>query len=1355
MNVKLITERMVKKDMNTLSEIHFFRTLRQHRVNLKCILLFLFAFQFFTITSLAQTTLHQFGQSGGPQGSLISDGTFLYGMTFHGGANNLGTVFKILPDGTGYVSLRDFDGTNGSEPTGSLFSDGTYLYGMTSKGGSSDKGTVFKMLLNGTGYEKLLDFSGTNGNYPKGSLISDGTFLYGMTSLGGAGNMGTIFKLMPDGTGFQKLQDFNGTNGAYPYGSLFFDGTFLFGLTSSGGANNWGTIFKIMPNGMSYSIMVDLTPLTGGFPSGSLISDGTFLYGVTSSGGTSVGSRGTLFKVLPNGTSFSILHEFDINTGSDPLGSLFYDGTFLYGTTSYGGAFVGPSSDYSGTLFKIMPDGSGFVNLIDFSNPSGRPLGDLFFDGSFLYGMTSSGGRIFNDWLNLGSIFKVMPDGTGYQIVIDFPGPSGNRPEGSLVSDGTWLYGITLRGGLKNSGIIFKILPDGTGYTKLFEFDNATGSPAGSLTFDGTYLYGMTSSGGLFGAGTVFKILPDGTGFEQIWIFFDGINPYGSLYFDGTYLYGMTYYGGTDFKGIIFKILTDGNGYSKLLDFTGSNGANPYGSLISDGTFLYGTTTNGGINNLGTTFKILPDGTGFSKLIDFDGINGSSPNGSLFSDGIFLYGTTKVGGANNRGTIYKIMLDGSAYSKLIDFSGFNCGYAPSQTLVSDGTFLYGVTNRTIYKIKPDGTFFESLIDFGIFSAPVGIFSDGIFLYGMTSNVDTYNWGTVFKYDIPSTGFTPINFTPSSGPIGTIVTITGANLTGATSVSFNGTPATSFTVVSGTSITATVPTGATTGKIVVKVGCTVFTSLTDFIVTAGPVAPTIINFTPTSGPVGTTVTITGTNFDLISANNDVKFNGVSAAPPSSASVTNLTVTVPGGATTGPISVTTLGGTGASSTNFTVTCITPPAPSAPSVSRCGNGTVILIATDATGTQEYRWYDVPSGGTSQSSAANFTTPSIGTTTSFYVSIFDVAGSCESNRTQVDAIVNTPPGAPGPINNSGCSGTSISVSASGGSSGQYRWYTDATGGSPIAGQTNDTYSTPNLTNNTSYYAAINNGTCESTRTEVIATVIPLPTAPVVQPVNPVCPGSDITLTATGGTNGQYRWYEGVVLISGAENNTYSVSNVIATKTVQVAIYDGNCESLKASATISIKNCTPPVITPVIATAFLEGTITINLCELISDPEDDLDLTSLQAIGSLTSGAPFTINGCSLTIDYEGIPFPGTDELTLRICDLTGLCTEQLVSVELGGEIEIYNALSPNGDGRNDTFYIQYINILPSTKKNKVYIYNRWGDVVWETENYDNTENVFTGITSNGKDLPSGTYYYKIEFAGQKSLLGFITLKR
>ena len=381
-----------------------------------------------------------------------------------------------------YTKLLDFDSTNGSYPLGSLISDGTFLYGMTQQGGTNDSGVVFKIKPDGTGYFKLFDFSYANGYDPRGSLIYDGTFLYGMTAYGGTNDLGVIFKIKPDGTGYSKLLDCTGSsNGSWLDASLISDGTFLYGTATSGGTNNYGVIFKIKPDGTGYAKLLDFSGISNGkAPQGSLISDGTFLYGKTTHGGTN--DTGTVFKIKPDGTGYVKLLDFaGSSNGSIPGGSLISDGTFLYGMTYYGG--TGTCSFGCGVIFKIKPDGTGYAKLLDFAGTSNgsNPFGDLFYDGTFLYGMTVLGG--IN---NAGVIFKIKPDGTGYVKLLDFAGTSnGMRPYGSLISDGTFLYGMTLLGGTNGYGVIFKYgcTATITGETTICAGQNTTLTASGGASY--------------------------------------------------------------------------------------------------------------------------------------------------------------------------------------------------------------------------------------------------------------------------------------------------------------------------------------------------------------------------------------------------------------------------------------------------------------------------------------------------------------------------------------------------------------------------------------------------------------------------------------------------------------------------------------------------------------------------------------------------------------------------------------------------------------------------------------------------------------------------------------------------------
>ena len=160
-----------------------------------------------------------------------------------------------------------------------------------------------------------------------------------------------------------------------------------------------------------------------------------------------------------------------------------------------------------------------------------------------------------------------------------------------------------------------------------------------------------------------------------------------------------------------------------------------------------------------------------------------------------------------------------------------------------------------------------------------------------------------------------SFTPTSGALGQVVTLSGTNFTGATAVKFNGTNVASYTVNNSTSITATVATGTTTGKITVTTSGGTASSATVFTVIP---APTITSFTPTSGALGQVVTLTGSNFTGAS---EVKFNGTVATVFTVVNATSITVTVPSGAITGKISITTSGGTVTSASDFTI--IQPPS------------------------------------------------------------------------------------------------------------------------------------------------------------------------------------------------------------------------------------------------------------------------------------------------------------------------------------------------------------------------------------------------------------------------------------------------
>lgn len=192
------------------------------------------------------------------------------------------------------------------------------------------------------------------------------------------------------------------------------------------------------------------------------------------------------------------------------------------------------------------------------------------------------------------------------------------------------------------------------------------------------------------------------------------------------------------------------------------------------------------------------------------------------------------------------------------------------------------------------------------------------------------------------------------------------------------------------------------------------------------------------------------------------------------------------------------------------------------------------------------------------------------------------------------------------------------------------------------------------------------------------------------------------------------------------------------------SCQSSGGSITISTTQLSTQV----------GGTVTVDLVPLITSA-NTLDLTSLQVVSPPSSGATATIDAAGvLTIDYSNKVFSGTEQITIKACDINGNCATQTLSIDVVGDLVVYNGISPNGV--NPTLVIQNVDLLPDAKNNTVQIFDRWENLVWHGSNYNNTSVVFNGTGDGGGDLPSGVYFYKIDFtSGRKKLTGFISLRR
>jgi uncharacterized repeat protein (TIGR03803 family) len=430
-----------------------------------------------------------------------------------------------------------------------------------------------------------------------------------------------------------------------------------------------------------------------------------------------------------------------------------------------------------------------FTTLASFNNSNGSnsqaPLVQGF-DGN-LYGTTDDGGL-----RKSGTVFKVTPAGkliTVHYFCSRANCADGGVPESGLVpaNDGN-LYGITSSGGTGCStcGTVFALTPTGTLFT-MHSFNGSDGrNPLGLTQADNGNFYGTTGGGGSGSGGTIFEMTPNGV-LTTLYNFEDFDYPEAGLVEGSdTNFYGTTITYSNPGNGIIFKMTHDG-GVTVLYTFSGANGSWPVAALVqgSNGNF-YGTTAQGGPVNsacvstgCGTVFEITPEGT-LTTLHYFDGPDGLSPSGALVegTDGNF-YGTTSGGGPANAsctfgcGTIFQITPTGN-FTTLHTFQGL------------DGEYPYiGLVQAT------DGNFY------------------GTTYVGGSSRACAGGCGTVFRL---SMGLKPfVETIPTLGCRGHHVKILGTDLTGATSVTFNGVRS-KFTVVSATEITTTVPIGATTGTV---------------------------------------------------------------------------------------------------------------------------------------------------------------------------------------------------------------------------------------------------------------------------------------------------------------------------------------------------------------------------------------------------------------------------------------------------------------------------------------------------------------------------------------------------------------
>jgi len=457
-----------------------------------------------------------------------------------------------------------------------------------------------------------------------------------------------------------------------------------------------------------------------------------------------------------------------------------------------------------------------------------------------------------------------------FTTLASFDLTDGADPEyGPLVQglDGNY-FGTTYDGGVSDAGTVFQVSAEGT-LTSLYSFCTQTSCADGFLTWAGLALasngnlFGLTFNGGAHSWGTVFTTTPLGNlttlhNFCSLNNCTDGGAPQTAMILGADSNFYGTAYGGKALPpaakhGTVFKITPDGT-LTTLHAFSGPDGSAPTGPMVqaNNGNF-YGTTAGGGAHGHGTVFE-LTAADKLTTLHSFSGPDGSGPVGPMVqaSDGNF-YGTTSQGGANNNCT-------------------GGCG--------------------TVFKMTPGG----KLSTLHSFDGTDGSYviagliqgTDGN-LYGVTEEggngiaCGNFGCGTIFQITTGATLTTLHNFQgPPDG------SFPAATLLQATNGIFYGT-----SIWGGTSSNCG------------TVGCGTVFSLSMGL---GP----FVSFVNRVGKVGQMAEILGQGF---TGTTKVSFKGISASFTVS-SDTSLAATVPAGATTGYVTVTTPSGTINSNVPFRV-------------------------------------------------------------------------------------------------------------------------------------------------------------------------------------------------------------------------------------------------------------------------------------------------------------------------------------------------------------------------------------------------------------------------------------------------------
>jgi gliding motility-associated-like protein len=204
-----------------------------------------------------------------------------------------------------------------------------------------------------------------------------------------------------------------------------------------------------------------------------------------------------------------------------------------------------------------------------------------------------------------------------------------------------------------------------------------------------------------------------------------------------------------------------------------------------------------------------------------------------------------------------------------------------------------------------------------------------------------------------------------------------------------------------------------------------------------------------------------------------------------------------------------------------------------------------------------------------------------------------------------------------------------------------------------------------------------------------------------------------------------------------------------QLCDVDGDCDIATVTIAVNSVNDFP------IAN---DDEFTLNLDGVLNETVADNDVPSGDG-GNIWTVVNQPANG-SVLLNQDGsytytpqLNFNGSDSFTYELCDADGDCDEASVSVTMVDVVLPNQIFTPNNDGQNDTFYIFGIGLYPN---NRLTIFNRWGNLVYEKSGYLNEWDGYANVKKVGNSpLPVGTYFYVLDYGNNKHKTGYIYLDR